>query len=252
MKNSLMFSILLLLVLTQAGFSQVAINTTGTSADPSAMLDINAANKGLLIPRVSLSGIANNIEPVSNPATGLLVYNMEGNDLTPGIYMWTGMNWSSMATLEQVHNAMPDPSGSGIFGEMHEYNAIGSWSNISIPSSGSFVMWSTASQGDISGMSCSSSSFIIENSGMYSVSFSSVVQLPAGGKIVDAALFVNGSRQDDLHGRTWFKEGGKAQGISFSGLKALEADNVVDVRYTMNDDEVIRIEIANLSLTKID
>jgi len=233
-----MFSILLLLLSVQAGFSQIAINTSGASADPSAMLDVNATDKGLLIPRVSLNSLSDSLLPVNNPATGLIVYNT-GENMTPGIYMWNGQKWASLVNL-------------GIFGEMFEYHCSGSYSNLYIPCSGTYVQWTTATEGDDSGVSFASSGLIIENEGMYGVAFNTVVQLPYSGKTVDIALFVNGNRQDDLHSRAWFKEGGKTQNISFSGIIGLAGDDVVTVRYTKNDDGTIRVEIANLSLTKID
>jgi len=245
---------ILLLVSSQAGFSQVAINTSGLIADPSAILDVYATDKGLLIPRVSLNGIADNTYPVNNPAIGLLVFNMEGNDLTPGIYIWNGMNWASLPTMEEVQNALPGPTGSNVFGEMFEYNAIGSYSIISIPANGTYIAWNTATLGNISGMSFNdaSSTLIAENSGIYSVAFNAVIQLPTGGKIVDVALFVNETRQDDLHGRAWINEADKPQDISFSGIITLYADDIVGIRYTTDHNGTIRVEIANLSLTKID
>jgi hypothetical protein len=251
MKNNVLFLILLLLIVTQAGFSQVAINTTGAGPDPSAILDVNAPDKGLLIPRVSLNSIADNITPVNNPAIGLLVYNTGGN-MTPGIYIWNGQNWASLATLEQVLDALPPEGGSGIYGEMFEYHAIGSYSVISIPDDGTYVQWTTAVQGDVNGMSFGSSTLLIENEGMYSVSFNSVVQFPSAGKIVDVALFVNGIRQDDLHGRNWIKEAGKADNISFCGMIRLELNDVVSIWFTSSKKGTIRLEIANLSLAKID
>ncbi|NTW33784.1 MAG: hypothetical protein HGB12_14380, partial [Bacteroidetes bacterium] len=53
-------------------FSQgAAINPTGAAAKASAMLDVNASNQGILIPR--LSTISRNAIP--SPAAGLLIYN---------------------------------------------------------------------------------------------------------------------------------------------------------------------------------
>lgn len=52
----------------------VAINTTGNNPDVSAMLDIVSSDKGLLIPRVSLTSTSDNTT-VSSPATSLMVYN---------------------------------------------------------------------------------------------------------------------------------------------------------------------------------
>lgn len=49
----------------------VSINTSGTSADPSAMLDISGSSKGLLINRMT-TGERN---AILSPAEGLLIYN---------------------------------------------------------------------------------------------------------------------------------------------------------------------------------
>lgn len=54
-------------------FSQVGINTT--TPNPSSILDIVSTNKGLLIPRVSLTGNTD-VATIPNPANGLLVYNL--------------------------------------------------------------------------------------------------------------------------------------------------------------------------------
>jgi hypothetical protein len=249
MKSIFMFSVLLFLISVQAGYSQVAINSTGAGPDQSAILDVNSSDKGFLIPRVSLNSIADNIIPVNNPAVGLLVYNTGGN-MTPGIYIWTGLNWASLATMDQVMNAIPGPVA-GVFGEMFEYHTIGSSSNILVPSAGTWVSWATASAGDYSGMSFSSSSFIIENTGIYSVAFNCSALMP-GGRIVESALFVNGVRQDDSHVRLWLKDGLKSHNISFSCLISLSADDVVTVGFTVDDNSTVKLEMANLSLVKID
>ena len=50
--------------------AQVAVNTDGSVADNSAMLDISSTTAGLLIPRMT----ASQRDLISSPATGLLVY----------------------------------------------------------------------------------------------------------------------------------------------------------------------------------
>ena len=85
------------------GFTQnVAINTTGTVANSSAMLDVNATNMGLLIPRVALTA-TNAAGPIATPATSLLVYNTAtaGGGTTavsPGYYYWDGAQWVRFIT----------------------------------------------------------------------------------------------------------------------------------------------------------
>lgn len=76
----------------------IGINTSGASPDASAMLDIVATDKGLLLPRVALT-ITTSASPVTSPATGLLVYNSATiNDVTPGFYYWDGTKWVRFTT----------------------------------------------------------------------------------------------------------------------------------------------------------
>jgi hypothetical protein len=67
-----------------AGQTGVAINTDGSAPDGSAMLDVKATNKGILIPRVALTS------SVTSPVNGLLVYQTGG---TPGFYYYNGSVW---------------------------------------------------------------------------------------------------------------------------------------------------------------
>ncbi|MBI2280539.1 MAG: hypothetical protein HYU68_07595 [Bacteroidetes bacterium] len=80
----------------------IAINATGATPNASALLDIDAAptnDKGLLIPRVSLTQTTSNAPIGAGIATSLLVYNTATiNDVTPGYYYWGGAAWVRFAT----------------------------------------------------------------------------------------------------------------------------------------------------------
>jgi hypothetical protein len=73
----------------------VGIGTATPAA--SAKLDITDANRGLLIPRVALTGTTV-AAPVTAPAISLLVYNTNtAADVTPGFYYWNGAAWVRFA-----------------------------------------------------------------------------------------------------------------------------------------------------------
>ncbi len=74
----------------------VSINTTGNAPDGSAMLDISATNKGVLIPRVQLDD-ATTADPVTSPADGLMIYNATGTE-PKGLYVWdaTDAQWKQL------------------------------------------------------------------------------------------------------------------------------------------------------------
>ncbi|MDX9905741.1 MAG: hypothetical protein RBS55_04040 [Bacteroidales bacterium] len=252
MKNLVILSqLVILLFFSQNIFSQVAINTSGADPDPSAVLDINAPDKGLLIPRVTLLSKVNNNAPIQNPATGLMIYNLGGNNLDAGFYIWNGMTWSALATVEQVMNVANAPQPAAVFGELYEYHNIGDFTTIQVASGGTWMPWITAQEGDTSEMTASGSILTILNPGTYTASFDAALQMSSGGKITEAALFVNGIRQDDMRTRCWFKEGSKAQNFSFSGLIELNEGDVVSVKFTVNENGTIRLEMANLNLTRL-
>ena len=84
-----------LLFSTPILFAQnVGIGTSTPAA--SAKLHIVDANRGLLIPNVSLVNVTNGVTPVATPATGLLVWNtnaaVTGGSGT-GYYYWDGAAW---------------------------------------------------------------------------------------------------------------------------------------------------------------
>ncbi|MFB6258314.1 MAG: hypothetical protein ABEH38_06455 [Flavobacteriales bacterium] len=70
----------------------VGINQSGASPDPSAMLDVVASDKGVLIPRVSLNDTATQAPISAAPVEGLMIYNISGSEPT-GFYYWEGAQW---------------------------------------------------------------------------------------------------------------------------------------------------------------
>ena len=90
MTTKFLLTILALLISAGAFSQSVGINSDGSTPDKSAILDISSVNQGLLIPRVTLTGV-NDAATIASPATSLLVYNLtSGSGLIPGIYYNTG------------------------------------------------------------------------------------------------------------------------------------------------------------------
>lgn len=86
--------ILLLLISNLISFAQNNMGVGTLTPDASAVLELNSADKGLLIPRVSLSS-ETDIVTVPNPATSLLVYNTNAGMINGGIgfFYWDGSAW---------------------------------------------------------------------------------------------------------------------------------------------------------------
>ena len=119
MNTKFLLTILTLLI-SAAAFSQsVGINSDGSTPDKSAILDISSVNQGLLIPRITLTGV-NDAATIATPATSLLVYNLtSGSGLTPGFYynagsaaspVWTKLSDAAAAGQGNEHQrASQDP-----------------------------------------------------------------------------------------------------------------------------------------------
>jgi hypothetical protein len=103
------FAVLLVCAGTRVWSQNIGINSTGATPAVSAMLDVSSSDKGLLIPRVSLTA-ANQATPVSSPAASLLVYNQAtsgsgSNKVVPGYYYWSGSSWVQLISGSTIGNA---------------------------------------------------------------------------------------------------------------------------------------------------
>jgi|GEM_PF-5419185 len=85
------FAAACLCIAASASGQGVAINNSGADPSSSAMLDVSATNKGVLLPR--MTKVQRNL--ITAPATGLLVYQ---TDSTPGLYYYSGALWQLVGT----------------------------------------------------------------------------------------------------------------------------------------------------------
>jgi len=243
----------LLVLFSLNGISQVGINPSGSSPHPSAMLDVSASDKGLLIPRVSLIAVGDNLNPINNPAQGLLVYNLNST-LNDGFYVWTGSSWSALATMDLVMHSLIDLDESA-FGEMYEFHEIGSYTPIDLTNDGAWHGWGSGITGDTSLVFSDISGGIkrlnAETGGYYEVEFSGSIQAQSGNVVFDVALFKNDSIQNDLRARTECHEPAASESCTFSGIIELSAGDYLDVRFAGTQNKEIRLEFVNLSIRKI-
>src|SRR5688572_8456349 len=100
MKKRLVLFLAMAIATLQSFAQNVAINEDGSTPHASAMLEVKSNNKGLLIPRVALTGTLDN-STISSPLASLLIYNTanagSGNTLVqPGFYYWNDSAWIKM------------------------------------------------------------------------------------------------------------------------------------------------------------
>jgi hypothetical protein len=98
MKNKYLFLSLMCAFAIQQAYPQgVAVSSSNADPAPSAMLDVQSADKGLLVPRVALTGTSD-VATIPAPAVSLLIYNTNtAGNVTPGFYYWSGSAWTRLA-----------------------------------------------------------------------------------------------------------------------------------------------------------
>lgn len=94
---SKLLMVALLFVGSMAAHAQVKVGNNPTTINPNSMLEIESTNKGMLLPRVALTGTAN-VAPMAAHVAGMTVYNTAtAGDVTPGYYYNDGAKWVRLA-----------------------------------------------------------------------------------------------------------------------------------------------------------
>lgn len=138
------FITLLFSTISAFSFSQIGINTT--TPNQSAILDIASNNKGVLIPRVTLSS-RTDAATIPSPATGLMVYNtttagVGGNQITSGIVTNTGTPvspvWASFQVITDTQGHTTDKLRYLGFPDATKTTTVGGFLEFRVRQSGSF------------------------------------------------------------------------------------------------------------------
>ena len=98
---------LILLLFSLKSFSQLGIKETNTAPHPSAMLDVESANKGMLIPRMTTAVR----DAIASPPDGLMIYNL----LTKKFNYFNNTAWQEALFADQWTVNSPNISYSGGF-----------------------------------------------------------------------------------------------------------------------------------------
>ena len=94
------FQVIIFLFCTGA-YAQFGVGTT--QPNPSAQLEVVASDKGILIPKISLTSDIDNTTIVNGNVESLLVYNTNTeNGLFAGYYYWSQGKWQQLATTDNL------------------------------------------------------------------------------------------------------------------------------------------------------
>ena len=184
----------------------VSINTDGSTADPSSILDIKSTAAGVLFPRMTKV----QRDAISTPAVGLMIYQ---TDNTPGLRVFNGTDWDLMIQKFAIFRDrkpdgdLNDPSAASDVQDRIFTEVEGEMSFLTIPG-GSFT------------------SFTINKPGTYLIEGS----VPAFNvRIHQARIIQNGT---EILGTTEFNDSGAAQTRSFySGLIIVTTTSTIRIEH---------------------
>lgn len=108
-----------------SAYSQVVIGKKEN--DPSTQLEIFAADKGVLFPRVALTGLTDASTIAKGNVNSLFVFNTTiSEDVKPGYYFWYIDKWNKIATTDEIISNINTANGSGVPGNKGESGYPGS------------------------------------------------------------------------------------------------------------------------------
>lgn len=143
-------SVVFLLVILSGGLLAQNVGVNTSSPHSSASLEVFGTDKGMLLPRVSLSDVNNATSPINAPATGLIVYNtnaaVTGGSGT-GFYFFNGSSWVRLTSTadndidwlyngSDIYKANAGNVGIGITNPQSPLHVVGSNNIISIDATG--------------------------------------------------------------------------------------------------------------------
>jgi hypothetical protein len=99
----ILFFVFSILFLTTGSAQRVAINTDGSLADPSAILDVKSTTNGMLVPRMSSEARG----AIVSPSKGLLVFDNN----TATFWFYSGVNWVELRGVGTTNFWLPNPNG---------------------------------------------------------------------------------------------------------------------------------------------
>lgn len=115
MKNHYLLAGCIFLHIT--AYTQVKIGDNSTFINSASLLELEATNKGFVLPRVSLTDISTSSPLTSGLLTGTVVYNTSSSTTGgsgPGVYYWDGSKWNFLTNTNTSLNYWSLTGNSGL------------------------------------------------------------------------------------------------------------------------------------------
>lgn len=245
MKTKIKITYILIILLGISSKAQVGIGFS--NPDAGTILDLFSTSKGLLIPRVQLSGISDvsTIPVISSSNStdqGLVVYNLADAGATPNnvfkdtFYIWTGTQWEGIGEVSDVRSEINSRNITKVLfaGSPATINAAYTASAYSAWTTMNF----TTERLDIGNIH-TSGSFTVPATGLYSFFGDISLRLSSSNGVTKAfgARIFNATTSTVLAISYYGTGAGGAQGdMPLYWMGQLTAGTVINIQYRMRAD----------------
>lgn len=120
-------------------FAQVSVTNDGSSAAPSAMLEVKSSNKGFLPPRMT----STERDAILNPVEGLIIYCTD----CPELQVFNGVGWTNISGTPAVQPCGSNMAVSHTAGNVAPVTKIVNYGTVLTNLSGSNKCWITQNLG---------------------------------------------------------------------------------------------------------
>ena len=150
MKNLFLFILLSCIVFNCRSQQAVSINTTGTAANSSAILDVSSTTKGMLIPRMD----STQRKAILNTAVGLMVFDNSTNSF----WFYQASGWTELQSVStnpwqkngsNIYNSNTGDVGVGITTPVTKLHVRDTLSSNPATFDGVSPMWVTLAEGGV-------------------------------------------------------------------------------------------------------
>lgn len=243
------------LALAYSAIAQNAAISSNPAYAPheSAILDLNASDKGLLIPRVKLDN-ARIAGPIANPAKGLMVFN-DGGLLEEGFWYWNGSSWNKIDFTNADNISKP----SLITAEMYEDGPTDA-TTIALTNTNVFYGWVSAKDGFTTGSpyiyfqdNAVADRLVVgpEGAGKYRVNFTASIQ-GAASSLITGAVFRNGVMSPNVVIIRNMNSTGDVGSVAVNGTIDLKPGDYIDVRFSSSSNvKDLNLYVINLEIIRL-
>lgn len=242
-----------ILTLTVNAQNATVTDDNSYTGEESAVLDVKSDDKGVLVPRVTLND-ASTADPVTSPATGLLIFNDDGTE-DIGFWYWSGTEWKKIVATDA--NGISKPNL--ITAEMYEEDPS-THTTISLSNTTDYYGWVSATNGFTTGdpyisftnnTTADRLTIGSEGAGKYRVNVS-VSFGGAASSLVTGAIHKNDVLQDNLVFLRYINSNGDVGSATVNGTIDVAAGDYLDLRFNADQtNKDLKIYIVNIEISRL-